>query len=69
MVPICTEAMQHATSSGGSTTLETISINPGFWRATATSKEVLACYRDDACLGGVTGAPDYCLKGHQGPCE
>ncbi|CAN0498209.1 unnamed protein product, partial [Laminaria digitata] len=48
-------------------TLETVSIKRGFWRATSTSKEVLACYRDDVCLGGVTGTPGYCRNGYEGP--
>ncbi|CAN0046224.1 unnamed protein product [Laminaria digitata] len=61
--------MQHATSSGGGTTLEHISVNRGFWGATSTSTDVLSCYRDEACLGGVTGSPDFCLKGYEGPCE
>lgn len=68
-VPICTQVMQHSTSFGGGTTLETVSINPGFWRATSTSKEIFACYRDEACLGGVTGSPDYCANSYEGPCE
>lgn len=68
-VPTCIQAMQHSTSSGGGTTLETVSINPGFWRATSTSKDLLACYRDEACLGGVTGSPDYCANSYEGPCE
>ena len=60
--------MDHATSSGGNVTLQTLSIERGYWRATASSTEVLACYNADACLGGVTGTPGYCLDGYEGPC-
>ena len=61
--------MDHANSSGGTATLETLSIQPGYWRATASSKDILACYNTDACLGGVSGTADYCLEGYEGPCE
>ena len=60
--------MAHATSAGGAATAETISIDRGYWRATLSSTEVLACYNADACLGGVTGAAGFCLEGYKGPC-
>ena len=61
--------MPHATSDGGPVTLERVSIDKGYWRATNSSREVLACFNADACLGGLTGAADYCLEGYQGPCK
>ena len=61
--------MEHATSSGGATTLQTVSIERGFWRATSTSTDVLACFRAEACLGGITGSSSYCRNGYEGPCE
>lgn len=66
---MCTAAMEHAFSAGGTGTLEMLSIDPGYWWATGSSEEVLPCYNADACLGGVTGAPGYCLEGYEGPCE
>ena len=48
--------------------MEELQINPGYWRATNSSEDVLACYHADACLGGVTGTPGYCREGHEGPC-
>lgn len=60
--------MPHATSAGGAATVRTVSIDPGFWRATPFSEEVLACYNPDACLGGVTGTAGFCLEGYSGPC-
>ncbi|CAM9468153.1 unnamed protein product [Ectocarpus sp. 6 AP-2014] len=67
LAPICTEVMDHSTSDGGNVTLQTLSIDRGFWRASASSTEVLACYHADACLGGVTGASGYCEEGYEGP--
>ena len=67
--PVCAETMENSYSPGGLTTLDLVSINPGYWRATAFSEEVLACYNADACLGGLTGAPDFCLDGYEGPCK
>ncbi|CAM9152222.1 unnamed protein product [Ectocarpus fasciculatus] len=67
LAPICTEVMDHSTSDGGNVTLQTLSIDRGFWRANTSSTEVLACYHADACLGGVTGASGYCEEGYEGP--
>ena len=69
IVPTCTEEMEHTSSAGGTTTLETLSIEPGYWRATASSLDVLACFHADACLGGATGTSGYCLEGYEGPCK
>lgn len=68
LVPMCTAVMEHAFSDGGTGTLETLSIERGYWRATPSSQDVLACYNADACLGGATGTADYCLEGYEGPC-
>ncbi|CAM9682647.1 unnamed protein product, partial [Laminaria digitata] len=54
-------------SRGGNVTLENISVNQGFWRATSSSREVLQCYNENACIGGVTGSPGYCEEGYEGP--
>ncbi|CAM9601541.1 unnamed protein product, partial [Ectocarpus fasciculatus] len=66
-VPMCTDLLEHSTSPDGKLTLEALSIQRGYWRATTTSEEVLACYHPEACLGGVTGTAGYCLEGYQGP--
>ncbi|CAB1118550.1 unnamed protein product [Ectocarpus sp. CCAP 1310/34] len=65
--PSCSEAMAHSTSAGGNTTLQEVSIDRGYWRATSVSEEVLECFQADACLGGVTGTSGYCLEGYEGP--
>ena len=67
--PACTEVMKHTKSTGGKTTIEGLTIDEGYWRATKTSRKVLACYNTDACKGGVTGVVDYCKAGYEGPCE
>ena len=68
-MPYCEVVLAHSSSNGSSTTIESLSIDPGYWRATATSENVLACYNLDACEGGVTGASNYCHKGYEGSCE
>lgn len=65
----CSEAMDHTSSPGGSTTLDALILDGGYWRASGGSRKVLACYNADACRGGVTGAPSYCSRGYSGPCE
>ena len=69
LVPTCTDELDHTSSGGGTVTLEQLAIDPGYWRATASSEDVLACYHADACLGGVTGTAGYCREGYEGPCE
>ena len=69
LAPMCSEVVAHSTSSGGKTTLEALSIERGYWRATNSSENVLACYHPDACSGGMTGTPGYCLEGYKGPCK
>eukprot|EP00752_Nemacystus_decipiens_P009914 g8846.t1 len=67
LVPMCTDVMEHAFSDGGTDTLEMLSIERGYWRATPSSEVILACYNADACLGGMTGTSGYCLEGYEGP--
>ncbi|CAN0158408.1 unnamed protein product, partial [Ascophyllum nodosum] len=65
--PFCSQAIKNTNSPGGLTTVELVMIDPGYWRATLSDQEVLPCYNTDACLGGLTGATDFCLEGYQGP--
>ena len=69
LTPVCEELPDHAQSRGGKATLETLEIDHGYWRATTESKNILACYNEKACLGGMTGNRDYCAQGYKGPCE
>ena len=68
-VPVCEDLFDHADSLDGTATLETLVLEAGYWRATTTSRDVLACFNEKACLGGVTGNPGYCSAGYEGPCE
>lgn len=68
-MPVCSTELDHSTSRGGNVTLEQLQFDPGYWRATSVSEVVLACYNEDACLGGITGADGYCRGGYEGPCE
>lgn len=69
LFPTCTDVIPHTASDGGPVTLEMLSIDKGYWRATSSSRQVLACYNADACVGGLTGTADYCLEGYEGPCK
>lgn len=68
-VPICTTTFAHARSGGGATTIQEVTVDAGYWRATKESTEVLTCYNVDACVGGITGDLGYCAKGYEGPCK
>jgi len=67
--PVCNAVIDHSSSPGGSATVEMLLIEHGYWRASNTSTNIFACYNPDACQGGVTGSPGYCLKGYEGPCK
>ena len=67
--PVCTDLLDHTDSQGGIATLETLILDPGYWRATNRSRIILACFHKEACNGGLTEDPEYCLKGYEGPCE
>ena len=67
--PVCSDLLDHTDSQGGKAILETLILDPGYWRATNTSRTILACFHKEACKGGLTGDPEYCLTGYEGPCE
>ena len=69
MSPFCSETMENSHSPGGLTTIELVMIDPGYWRATLSGQELLPCYNSDACLGGLTGEPDFCLESYEEPCK
>lgn len=69
LVPICTVQPEHTQSEGGDTTIETLNLDRGYWRATNKSDNILACYNEEACRGGLTGSASFCQPGYEGPCE
>lgn len=70
-VPICDEVPAGARSVGdGGTTLETLELEPGYYRTSNKSHNVLECFREAACEGGIDATDDgYCADGYSGPCE
>lgn len=68
-VPVCEVPLEHTTATEPGSTMETLDIEGGYWRATNTSDKILACYNPDACSGGVTGAEGFCASGYNGSCE
>ena len=70
----CIPALDNAKSigvdaSGVPITLETLEIDPGYWRSLSSSATILPCWNKDAYFGGFTGEEDYCAGGYTGPCE
>eukprot|EP00903_Cladosiphon_okamuranus_P014374 g13345.t1 len=66
LTPECDAPLAHTSADKGGLTLETLSIEEGYWRATNESDSILACYNPEACSGGPTG-PDSCAPGYKGP--
>ena len=62
----CQPVLEHTTSTHAHGDLESLSLQPGFWRSSPTSKDVRECYEPSACAGG---AEKYCRKAYQGPRE
>lgn len=67
--PICVNELEHTKADERGTTLATLSVDRGFWRATNESSTILACYNAGSCLGGQTGKESFCDDGYMGPCE
>lgn len=65
----CEAPLDHTTADEDGVTLETLDVDEGFWRASNESDKILACFNEDACSGGQTGAEGYCAPGYKGPCE
>lgn len=69
ITPSCESPLDHTSAEVPGVTLETLTIDTGYWRATNKSKTILACYNADACVGGQTDSDDFCATGYKGPCE
>ncbi|CAM9358530.1 unnamed protein product [Ectocarpus sp. 13 AM-2016] len=67
VVPTCEAPLEHTEAKQPDVTLETLSVAEGYWRATNDSVNILACYNVDACVGGQTGAEEFCAQGYTGP--
>ena len=65
-VPVCEVVPEGVNTTGNSgMTLETLNLVSGFYRTSYQSREVLECYREEACLGG-SNAGSYCAEGYTG---
>ncbi|CAN0179302.1 unnamed protein product, partial [Ectocarpus sp. 12 AP-2014] len=52
----------------GGTTLETLELEPGYYRISNTSHTVRECFQESACKGGTDASHDgYCAAGYEGP--
>lgn len=67
VVPVCVEQLDNTRTNGGDTDISSLEIESGYWRATQTSTNVLMCFNEDACQGGISGDEDYCKTGYEGP--
>eukprot|EP00903_Cladosiphon_okamuranus_P016944 g15619.t1 len=66
LVPTCQPMMTGADStSNAGATLQTLDLEPGYYRTSPTSRDVLECHREEACIGG-NDASQYCAEGYQG---
>lgn len=68
-IPVCSVELDHTSSDGGHATVEMLWMESGWWRPTPTSRQVLRCYNEDACGGGITGSPEFCDTGYKDECE
>lgn len=56
------------TSGGGGVTLPELSLLPGYYRTSAESQNILTCYQEEACIGGVD-VSQFCEEGYHGACK
>eukprot|EP00904_Undaria_pinnatifida_P012520 jgi/Undpi1/8399/HiC_scaffold_25.g10867.m1 len=66
-LPVCEEVPSGATASSKGTTVETLSLEEGYYRTSNTSHAVLECYQKSACLGGIAVGDSSCASGYKGP--
>ncbi|GMI32420.1 hypothetical protein TrCOL_g8025 [Triparma columacea] len=63
---ICENVFAGVSSTSDGMTVPTLSIEPGFWRSSETSKKVLPCLDKRHCKGG-SNVTDLCTEGYTGP--
>ncbi|CAN0266353.1 unnamed protein product, partial [Laminaria digitata] len=66
LVQLCEPVLEHTTSIAADGTLETLNLEPGYWRSSNSSRDIRECYEAAACVGGTQ---DFCASGYEGPCE
>ncbi|CAM9198462.1 unnamed protein product [Ectocarpus sp. 12 AP-2014] len=65
LVPACEMVMAGVDASGNGMNVSTLNLTRGYWRTSAESRNVLKCYQENACVGGVDTSR-YCEEGYQG---
>lgn len=66
--PVCAKVPTGVNASGTGATVESLSLEAGYYRVSNTSRKILECCRAEACKGG-SNASNYCEAGYRGPCE
>lgn len=67
-IPVCKSAPAGTSAPYVGTTVKTLKLDAGYYRASDQSRVVLECHNKKACEGGST-VGDYCAEGYTGPCE
>lgn len=67
-IPLCAAPPSGVTALSRGTTLETLTLEKGYYRTSNLSHDVRGCYSEEACVGG-NDADTYCASGYEGPCE
>ena len=62
----CIAVFEGMSDSTYGMTVMNMELEPGFWRATKSSKEVLPCLNEDHCKGGAEPS-ELCSEGYEGP--
>lgn len=68
-VPVCEEVPEGAVELNVGATLEHLELKTGYYRVSERSHNVLECYNEEACEGGVETADESCAEGYKGVCE
>jgi hypothetical protein len=63
---VCVAVFEGLNRTVDSMNVTTLNLETGYWRATASSKEILPCLSEDHCVGGVE-LSEICAEGHEGP--
>ncbi|CAM9098262.1 unnamed protein product, partial [Laminaria digitata] len=67
-MPVCGDPPAGAIAEASGTTVETLSLEEGYYRTSNQSHAILKCYQPSACVGGNDTAK-YCAPGYDGPCK
>ena len=62
----CEECLTGATCGGLVSSIRTLPLQHGYWRASWKSREIKQCPRSELCVGG-SDSLDYCTENHRGP--